>query len=104
MASWRPTRSHCLRALAGTPAASSCSVHGGHTAVPRAGQPALAFLEQSVIAAFPPGQGEAGAVFHPKVWVLRYVARDGPVRYRLVCQSRNLTFDSVMGLIAGAGW
>ena len=68
--------------------------HGGHTAVPRAGQPALAFLEQSVVAAFPPRQGEAGAVFHPKVWVLRYVAREGPVRYRLVCQSRNLTFDT----------
>ena len=67
--------------------------HGGHTAVPRAGQAALAFLEQSVVAAFPSRQGEAGAVFHPKLWVLRYVARDGPVRYRLVCQSRNLTFD-----------
>ncbi len=68
--------------------------HGGHTAVPSAGQPALAFLEQSVVTAFPPRQGEIGAVFHPKVWVLRYVAQDKPVKYRLVCQSRNLTFDT----------
>ena len=31
---------------------------------------------------------------HPKVWALRYVADDQPPRYRLVCQSRNLTFDT----------
>ena len=72
--------------------------HGGYTGVPRAGQPALAFIEDSVITAFPPRRSESGAIFHPKVWVLRYVARDdtedGPVRYRLVCQSRNLTFDT----------
>lgn len=68
--------------------------HGGRTAVPRPGQLALAFLEQSVIAAFPPHEGEAGAVFHPKVWVLRYVAQEKPARYRVVCQSRNLTFDA----------
>ena len=69
--------------------------HGGYTAVPRSGQNALAFLEQSVIAAFPRRQPAVGAIFHPKVWVLRYEPRSGgPVRYRLVCQSRNLTFDA----------
>ena len=68
--------------------------HGGQTAVPRARLPALAFLEQSVVTALPPRTEEAQAVFHPKVWVLRYVAEDSPVRYRLVCQSRNLTFDA----------
>ena len=72
--------------------------HGGYMGVPRAGQSALAFIEDSVIAAFPPRQTGSGAIFHPKVWVLRYVARedteDGTVRYRLVCQSRNLTFDT----------
>ena len=72
--------------------------HGGQTGVPRTGQSALAFIEQSVIAAFPPRWGPLGGVFHPKVWVLRYAARknaaDLPVRYRLVCQSRNLTFDA----------
>jgi hypothetical protein len=32
-------------------------------------------------------------VFHPKVWVLRFLAQDGVVRYRILCLSRNLTFD-----------
>ncbi|MYB16450.1 MAG: hypothetical protein F4X41_05380 [Chloroflexi bacterium] len=66
--------------------------HGGYVSTPRPGQTALAFLENSVISAFPPADG-SGATFHPKVWLLRYVAKDGPVRYRLVCTSRNLTFD-----------
>ena len=71
---------------------------GGYTGVPRADQPALAFIEESVVAVFPPGRSEQGAIFHPKVWVLRYEPREGtgdrPVRYRMVAQSRNLTFDS----------
>ena len=71
--------------------------HGGQTGVPQTGQPALAFIEDSVVAAFPPNRGQSAGVFHPKVWVLRYIQRDraedGAVIYRLVCQSRNLTFD-----------
>ena len=68
--------------------------HGGRTSVPRSGQHALAFIERSVVPAFPPCGGAAGAVFHPKIWLLRYTAPDLPIRYRLVCQSRNLTFDA----------
>ncbi|MDE2824065.1 MAG: phospholipase D family protein [Chloroflexota bacterium] len=72
--------------------------HGGQTNVPRARQPALAFIEQSVVAGLPPSRGQSRGVFHPKVWVLRYAARDDTadesIRYRLVCQSRNLTFDT----------
>ncbi len=68
--------------------------HGGRTSVPRPGQHALAFVEDSVIPVFPPNGGTSSAVFHPKIWLLRYESADGPVRYRLVCQSRNLTFDS----------
>ena len=35
-----------------------------------------------------------GGVFHPKLWVLRYLgAEEEPVRYRVVVLSRNLTFD-----------
>ena len=72
--------------------------HGGQTGVPRAGQTALAFIEQSVVAGFPPRRGQPRGVFHPKVWVLRYAVRDDTadesIRYRLVCQSRNLTFDA----------
>ena len=81
--------------------------HGGRMGVPRASQPALAFVEQSVIAAFPRDRNQSGAAFHPKVWVLRYKARDGkvdePDKYRLICQSRNLTFDRVVGLVARSG-
>ena len=72
--------------------------HGGQTGVPRARQSALAFIEQSVITGFPRRRGQPRGVFHPKVWVLRYAARDETadesIRYRLVCQSRNLTFDT----------
>ena len=71
---------------------------GGYTGVPRAVQSALAFIEDSAVAVFPPDPMERGAIFHPKVWVLRYEAREGTqdqlVRYRLITQSRNLTFDS----------
>ena len=67
--------------------------HGGQTSVPRPGQQALAFLEQSVVTALPPSRNGAQGVFHPKIWALRYQAEGMPTRYRLVCQSRNLTFD-----------
>ncbi len=34
-------------------------------------------------------------IFHPKVWVLRFLPSDSsvPVMYRVLCLSRNLTFD-----------
>ena len=32
-------------------------------------------------------------VFHPKVWLLRYVTPNEPPFYRLLCLTRNLTFD-----------
>lgn len=33
-------------------------------------------------------------VFHPKLWVLRYVDDQGMPEYRLLCATRNLTFDN----------
>jgi len=62
----------------------------GRIHVPKKAQTLLSYLEDSVIEAQAPH--EHGA-FHPKVWVLRFVAEDEPVRYRLLCLSRNLTFD-----------
>jgi hypothetical protein len=54
------------------------------------GQPLYSFLEGSVFQALPQsGEGS----FHPKVWVLRYTSRNGPVAYRFLCLSRNLTYD-----------
>ncbi|MCK7495136.1 MAG: hypothetical protein MZW92_31610 [Comamonadaceae bacterium] len=48
------------------------------------------YLEGSVCEVAAP----RGGVFHPKVWVLRLVKDGAPVRYRFLCSSRNLTFDS----------
>jgi hypothetical protein len=59
----------------------------GRVAVPVRRQPLLAFLESSVTEVAAP----AGGVFHPKLWVLRYVCADAPSIYRLLCLSRNLT-------------
>jgi len=54
------------------------------------GQPLFTFLEGSVFQVHPPYEG---SVFHPKAWVLRYNSEEGPVVYRFLCLSRNLTYD-----------
>jgi hypothetical protein len=50
----------------------------------------LTFLEPCV---YDVQSREPGGVFHPKVWALRYTGEGGSVRYRVLCLSRNLTFD-----------
>ena len=63
----------------------------GEIQLPPTNQPLLAYLEESVVPVRAPN---ANGIFHPKVWVLRYVGDpDMPVRYRLLCMSRNLTFS-----------
>lgn len=68
----------------------------GQIKVPPTNQRLLTYLEQSVIEVLPPA-GRAGrtGVFHPKVWALRFIdtADKTAVRYRLLCLTRNLTFD-----------
>ena len=50
----------------------------------------LSFLEPLVHGVVVEGDG----VFHPKLWLLRFAALEGSeVRYRLLCLSRNLTYD-----------
>lgn len=49
----------------------------------------FAYLEGALVPVVAPGVG----VFHPKVWVLRFDAADGPTTYRMLCASRNLTLD-----------
>lgn len=64
----------------------------GEIAVPSPRQRVLAFLEPAIREVPAP----LGGVFHPKLWVLRYVPLDefeGPPVYRVICASRNLTFD-----------
>lgn len=62
----------------------------GAIGVPGPKQPLLAYLEGSVIQVRPP-RGEG--IFHPKVWVLAFDGDHGPDIYRVLCLSRNLTFD-----------
>lgn len=62
----------------------------GRIAVPSRFRTLFGYLEGSVCQVVAPQEGRA---FHPKVWVLRYTSKDGPVLYRLLVQSRNLTFD-----------
>jgi hypothetical protein len=62
----------------------------GRIAVPRKDQPLFLHLEQSVFQAQAP---RPGGLFHPKVWLMRFVAEGEPTRYRFLCMSRNLTFD-----------
>ncbi len=47
------------------------------------------FIENSVHAV----KASRAGVFHPKMWALRFIDADHRVMYRLLCSSRNLTFD-----------
>ena len=58
-------------------------------AIPRRRRELYALLEPSVHPVQPPG----GGVFHPKVWVLRFVSESGAPLIRVAILSRNLTFD-----------
>ena len=62
----------------------------GQIRVPPAFRAAYAYLERSVVAV---KARRPGGIFHPKVWVIRFMAPDNDVRLRFLCLSRNLTFD-----------
>ena len=57
--------------------------------VPPADKQLLPYIESSVFEVHAP---KKGGLFHPKVWLLRFVSDDEPCMYRLMCLSRNLTF------------
>ena len=60
-------------------------------AIPNEGRDLFALLESSVH----PVRAPNGGVFHPKVWLARFISDDESVQplYRLAILSRNLTFD-----------
>ena len=62
----------------------------GQIRLPSKYPPLVTFLEPSVYEVQPPD--DAG-VFHPKVWALRFISDESKVFYRVLCLSRNLTFD-----------
>lgn len=62
----------------------------GQILVPKQHRLLFGYLEGSLFEVAPPSPV---ASFHPKFWALRFTADGEPVRYRLLCLSRNLTFD-----------
>lgn len=58
--------------------------------VPTSYRSILAFAEDSVCEVMPPIPGR---VFHPKIWVIRFADAEGHHAHRVLCLSRNLTFD-----------
>jgi hypothetical protein len=62
----------------------------GQIRLPSKYPPLVTFLEPCIYDVEAP---DAEGVFHPKVWALRFVADDGAICYRVLCLSRNLTFD-----------
>jgi hypothetical protein len=52
------------------------------------------YIEQSVVEVIVPQDG----IFHPKVWVLRFKGVESII-YRVICMTRNLTFDPSWDLI-----
>jgi len=63
----------------------------GQIALPANYRPIVAYLEGCVHGVATRARNR---VFHPKVWVLRFVSSSGPAMVRLLVLSRNLTFDS----------
>jgi hypothetical protein len=62
----------------------------GQIRVPKEYRPLLAYVEEVVHEVKPSAKGR---VFHPKLWVVRFRSREGERCYRVLCLSRNLTFD-----------
>lgn len=76
----------------------------GQAAVPSQGSDVLAFLEPVL---HPVTAPRPGHLFHPKVWLLKYLDPDGAASYRFLCSTRNLTndrsWDAVISLDGAAG-
>jgi hypothetical protein len=62
----------------------------GQIAIPHEYRPLLAYVEEVVHEVKPDAEGR---VFHPKLWVIRFRSAGGERCYRVLCLSRNLTFD-----------
>lgn len=71
----------------------------GHAAVPAQASDILAFLEPVL---HPVRAPRPGRLFHPKVWLLKFLDVESAVAYRLLCLTRNLTsahaWDAVVSL------
>lgn len=79
-----------LESLQETKGRLSLFCQAGCISVPKTSNCLLNLLSSSVIEVEAPNPE---GVFHPKVWLLRYVGSSKTVIYRLICLSRNMTFD-----------
>jgi len=61
----------------------------GYIDIPPKDNVLYSYLEDMIVQVKAPN----GGVFHPKIWLMRYVCEGLPVLYRLLSLSRNLTFD-----------
>lgn len=63
----------------------------GDISVPRDYRSLVVYLEHSIVPVVPPNPD---AIFHPKVWFIRFREPiSAQTSFRLLCMSRNLTFD-----------
>jgi len=86
-----------LQALRQHAARITLFCQAGQIAVPPEFRSLLVYLEDSVYPVVPP---RPTTIFHPKVWYIRFrCAADEGVAYRLLCLSRNLTFDRSWGTV-----
>ena len=65
-------------------------VQAGGIHVPSTYRSILTFLEDTVVEVTAPHEG---AIFHPKLWAVRFVDPNGTSTHRVVILSRNMTFD-----------
>lgn len=54
------------------------------------------YLEKAVVEVQPP---KGTGVFHPKIWLLRYIDDEDNILYRFICLTRNLTFDQSWDIV-----
>jgi hypothetical protein len=90
-------RLEALRAVREMAARLTVFCQAGAIHVPAEWRDAFLWLEASVVQVRPVA---TRAVFHPKLWLLRFENQDGAVRYRLLVLSRNLTYDRSWDVIA----
>jgi hypothetical protein len=77
----------CVRRLIGR---FTVFCQAGAVAVPREFRDVFLWLEGCVVEVSPRAER---AVFHPKLWFVRFTDGQGGVRHRVVVLSRNLTYD-----------
>lgn len=84
-----------LEAIARVAERTAIFCQTGMIEVPHTVPDLVAFLEPMVHQIVPP----PGTLFHPKLWVLRYIDEEGAAAYRLLVLSRNLTHDNSWDVI-----